>query len=132
MLGARLYALRTAKQLSQAEIARRLHLSRGAYSAYENNRRTPSLDILLQLAQYFHTTTDYLLGYSDDPDPLPRMDANCKQMIRDYMNADAMGKYILFRQHQSLQEAIRYGPAGAPTERPAPASPEPSSSRSQK
>ena len=36
----------------------------------ENGKAGPSLDLLTRLAKCYRTTADYLLGLTDDPDPV--------------------------------------------------------------
>lgn len=58
----RLKQLRTERQLTQTQIADRVGITRSALSAYENETRYPSYDILVKLAYLFGVSTDYLLG----------------------------------------------------------------------
>lgn len=58
----KLKELRQLKGLSQQELADYLHCTAVSYSRYENGSRTPSLELLVQLADYFDVTLDYLLG----------------------------------------------------------------------
>ena len=37
------------------------------------------LDVVIRLAQFYGTSTDYLLGLTDTPDPYPRRGAKRKQ-----------------------------------------------------
>lgn len=60
--GNRLRKLRENRHLTQTQVAVRLNISKSAMSGYENNIKTPSVDILIQLAQVYNVTTDYLLG----------------------------------------------------------------------
>ena len=60
--GIRLRELRRRKKLTQAQVAKRLNLSKTAVSGYENNTKTPSVDVLIQLSILYGVTTDYLLG----------------------------------------------------------------------
>lgn len=60
--GYRLRALRKGKNLTQTQVARRLSLSKTAISGYENNIKTPSVEVLIQLALLYDVSTDYLLG----------------------------------------------------------------------
>lgn len=60
--GEKLRALRTDAGMTQAELARRLSITKSVVSYYELSERTPSPDILIKLADIFHVTTDYLLG----------------------------------------------------------------------
>ena len=61
-LGIRLRELRRRKKMTQAQVAKRLNLSKTAVSGYENNTKTPSVDVLIQLSILYGVTTDYLLG----------------------------------------------------------------------
>ena len=60
--GIRLRELRRRKKMTQAQVAKRLNLSKTAVSCYENNTKTPSVDVLIQLSILYGVTTDYLLG----------------------------------------------------------------------
>ncbi len=60
--GYRLRELRTHKKLTQAQVAARLNLSKTTISSYENNTKTPSLDVLIQLSVFYNVSSDYLLG----------------------------------------------------------------------
>ncbi len=60
--GKRLKELRKASKMTQAELAKRLSVTKSVVSYYELQERTPSPEILIKLASVFHVTTDYLLG----------------------------------------------------------------------
>ena len=60
-MGARIAALRKETGLSQAELAQRLQISASAMGMYEQGRREPSAQMLVELAQTLGVTTDYLL-----------------------------------------------------------------------
>ena len=60
--GIRLREQRRRKKMTQAQVAKRLNLSKTAVSGYENNTKTPSVDVLIQLSILYGVTTDYLLG----------------------------------------------------------------------
>ena len=60
--GETLKRLRTEAGLTQADLAKRLKVSKSVVSYYELQERTPSPEVLIRLAQIFHVTTDYLLG----------------------------------------------------------------------
>ena len=61
MLGSRIAALRRQQGLSQAELARRLHISASAVGMYEQGRREPSLDLIVALSEELEVSTDFLL-----------------------------------------------------------------------
>lgn len=61
-LGNRLKKLRLDKQLKQWQMADLIGVNKKQISAYENDTRQPSYDILVRIAQIFSVSTDYLLG----------------------------------------------------------------------
>ena len=60
--GYRLKELRKSKKLTQAQVANHLNLSKATISGYENNLKTPSVEVLIQLSLLYGVSTDYLLG----------------------------------------------------------------------
>lgn len=59
--GERLRNLREKYNFSQNKLARQLNVAPSLISAYERGERMPSPAKLIQLADLYHTTTDYLL-----------------------------------------------------------------------
>lgn len=70
--GTRLKELRTASNITQEELAKRIGVSRSAISMYEKGVREPEFDILEKLADFFNVDTDYLIGKSDKTTLLPQ------------------------------------------------------------
>ncbi|MCI1965556.1 MAG: helix-turn-helix domain-containing protein [Oscillospiraceae bacterium] len=60
--GYRLRELRENKDLTQTQVAKRLGLSKTTISGYENNIKTPSLDVLIKLSILYGVSSDYILG----------------------------------------------------------------------
>lgn len=58
----KLKELRKSANLKQQELAQILNLDTSSISKYETGKATPSPDVLLKVANYFHVTTDYLLN----------------------------------------------------------------------
>ena len=58
----RLRELREKRELSQAEMAKKLGVSQQTYSRYESHTTEIPLKLLIALAEYYDTSTDYLLG----------------------------------------------------------------------
>ena len=54
--------LRTSKGLTQTQLAQRLWLNKSIISAYENETRTPSLEVLIKLSNELNVSMEYLLG----------------------------------------------------------------------
>lgn len=68
MNGKRLKALREEYGITQKELADRLSLTPKAISFYELDKREPTGEVLIALANMFHTSTDYLLGNKEQKD----------------------------------------------------------------
>ena len=58
----RLRELREERELSQAEMAKKLGVSQQTYSRYESHTTEIPLKLLIALAEFYDTSTDYLLG----------------------------------------------------------------------
>jgi Predicted transcriptional regulators len=54
--------LRSARNLSQVDLANALGVTKQSISNWENNNIQPSIDMLIRIANFFSVTTDYLLG----------------------------------------------------------------------
>ena len=61
-MGSRLLELRRNFGVSQQTLANAISVSKVAICSYEKGNRIPSLKNLIDLADYFEVTTDYLLG----------------------------------------------------------------------
>ena len=53
--------IRKKKQYSQLKVAMALSISREALSLYETGKRSPDVDMLVRLSQYFNVSIDYLI-----------------------------------------------------------------------
>lgn len=62
-LGDKLQKLRTQFNMSQKEVAVAINTSPSIISNYESGERTPSVENLMALANLYHCSTDYLLGF---------------------------------------------------------------------
>ena len=62
MFGKNLRQLRESKGLKQNEFAKVLGVERSRYNKWEQEVSEPNYKVLCQIADYFHVTTDYLLG----------------------------------------------------------------------
>lgn len=67
MFAERFLQLRKDKDLTQRQLADELHFSENAVQNYERNRRSPTFDALIQIADYFNVSMDYLAGRTDNP-----------------------------------------------------------------
>ena len=65
----RIEDLRVYHDKSQIEIAAYLNLNRNVYWRYEKGIREIPAWAVIKLADLYQTTTDYILGRTDDPSP---------------------------------------------------------------
>lgn len=61
----RIRDLREDSDLTQKQMAEILHCSQQVYSNYELGQRDLPISVLIALAKYHNTTTDYILGLTD-------------------------------------------------------------------
>lgn len=65
----RIRDLREDRDLTQKEIAEYLHIKQNTYSQYESEKRQIPIELLILLAKYYDTSTDYILGLTNNPNP---------------------------------------------------------------
>ena len=79
----RLRDIREDKDITQKQIAEYLHIRQNTYSQYENGQRQLPIDSLIKLALYFNTSTDYILGLTDESKPYTRRKKrSLRQLLR--------------------------------------------------
>lgn len=61
LLGKRIAALRSAKGLNQKQLAEKLNVSPSSVGMYEQGRREPSLELIVEMAGVLCVSTDFLL-----------------------------------------------------------------------
>ena len=67
----RIRDLREDHDLLQKDLAEYLQCTQVCYSNYEAGKRDIPTEVLIRLAQYYQTSTDYLLGLTDQKSPYP-------------------------------------------------------------
>ncbi len=67
----RIRDLREDRDLYQKDLAEYLKCTQVCYSHYEMGKRDIPTDVLMKLADFYQTSTDYLLGRTDEKKPYP-------------------------------------------------------------
>ena len=67
-----LRAMREDHDWNQTELAQKLDMSQTGYSKYETGENDIPTAILIQLAEIYQTSVDYLLGLTDERRPYTR------------------------------------------------------------
>ena len=65
----RIRELREDHDMTQRQVAALLHMPQPQYFRYEQGYRDPPTDILIALADLYHTSVDYILGRTNNPHP---------------------------------------------------------------
>ena len=65
----RLRDLREDADLNQTQVAQFLGMSQTGYSKYDTGENDIPTQVLIKLAGFYKTSTDYILGISDRRDP---------------------------------------------------------------
>lgn len=76
----RLKELREQSRLSQEGLAIKLTVSQSTISAYETGERSPDLNTLLAIANFFHVSLDYLAGKTDLKQQLQTSDLSVQEL----------------------------------------------------
>jgi len=66
MVGETIKKLRAKANMSQAELARRLDVTRSSVNAWEIGLSSPTTQYIVALSKIFHVSTDYLLGVESE------------------------------------------------------------------
>lgn len=67
----RIKDMREDHDFSQQYVAAYLQMKQPQYSRYERGLRDIPTDVLIRLAKLYRTSTDYLLGLTENPHPYP-------------------------------------------------------------
>lgn len=68
-----LKALRTEFNISQKQLSEMLEIDRTTYNHYENNYITIPIKHLIKLSEFFHTSIDYIFGFTNLHNKLPNI-----------------------------------------------------------
>lgn len=88
--------LRESKGLTQKEIAEQLNTLSQTYSNYENGQRIPSLDFLIDLADFYHLPLDILICGTVDPNGTfsrSPLDADLASLLTEYQKLSPWDQY---------------------------------------
>lgn len=81
---ANLKKLRLSKGISQQQLANELDVSQQSINKYENHKIEPDIYMLMQMADYFETSVDYLIGHTEISrkiEPVHQFDLNADEAV---------------------------------------------------
>ena len=89
--GKRIQQLRKSCQLSQVQLAMALSISTQYLSNIEIGERRPALDLMIQMAEYFHVSLDYLiLGVYNHEDIDNQTEQEFRQGLKHLLKASQL------------------------------------------
>ncbi|MCM1160801.1 MAG: helix-turn-helix domain-containing protein [Roseburia sp.] len=103
-MGEILAELRKDKNLKQKDLAELLNLSIGTISNYETGSHEPDFDTLNILANFFHVSTDYMLGRTNLPYDISRLN----EPLIDNITISSLVNTLLNMSPEDLTSAIEY------------------------
>lgn len=86
----RIKELRKAKGINMKEAAQMLNMPYTTYVNYEKGLRKPTSEVLIQLATFYETSVDYIVGHCPDPSPASN---NATSDILDEIDIGFYGDY---------------------------------------
>lgn len=89
----RLKELRKKQNLNQSDIAKYLNIQQSTYSGYESETYEPTIGTLKKLAEFYHTTIDYLVGRDTQILDLNGVEPIKKRLILDILNMNDFQKF---------------------------------------
>lgn len=84
ILSDRLKSLRDEREIMQKEVAAYLNISTSAYGFYEQDKRTPTPEVLSKLANFYNVSVDYLLGITNVKNAYLSSNNITKKDIKDH------------------------------------------------
>lgn len=106
MIGERIQYLREEKNLTQAELAKLLNISKSSLSSYEQNARRPSVDTVIQIAKFFNVTSDYILELTNKPLDLDTILSKEEKIV--ILPNDIFSSTIALKEFEVLKEYLVY------------------------
>lgn len=105
--GLRIRKLRESRNMSQDELGRRVGRSKPVISSYENNIKTPPLEVLVKISNVFNVSLDYLVGI-EKKEALYINNLNetqsyiIKMLYEEFIDSNIKGKKLSSRQQKIL------------------------------
>lgn len=95
--------LRNSKNLSQAKLADILGISQQSIYKYENKIAFPDIETLKSMADFFQTSIDYIVGYTNIPHKIESL----SEPMLNYDELNHINKYRrLSKYHKTIIDAV--------------------------
>lgn len=102
----RLKELREERNITQKELADKLYLTNKSICAYEKNLANPKIDTLIELADFFGCSIDYLVGRETEDSIIvvsgDNFDENEKKLIDLFRQLNTNNRDLLYKIAEAL------------------------------
>lgn len=99
--------LREKMNITQVRLSVAIEVSQETISAYEAGKALPSAETLIKIAKYLNTSTDYLLGLTDNYLPATSIQSNeYDELLSIYGRLDKEGKEDLVK-YARIREVMK-------------------------
>lgn len=105
--------LRKEKNITQAELAKKLNIRQTTVSSWENGVSVPDYPTLIKLADFFEVSTDFLLGREDDfgivqsQSAAPALDKDEQELIENFRELNRLQKQKILAYTEGMLAAER-------------------------
>lgn len=112
ILGKRIRWLREKKDYKQNIVARKLGITPYQLSRYESGKSKPDPELIAKFADFYEVTTDYLLGKSDNPNPVDKNENDkiffMDKIAKEFPDIDLMFKDLESLTAEDMKEVYEY------------------------
>jgi len=102
--------LREQNHVTQNQLASHLKLTRSTIAGYETKGKQPDYERLLQIADYFHVSVDYLLTGSETNGISVPPDSSEYRLLCAYLNLSSNFYKIRIQKREGCQNKLRILP----------------------
>lgn len=108
--GKLLKKLRMEKSLNQLDTAKLLGIAQSTYANYEIDNREPDFNTLLNIANFFNVSTDYLLGRELNTNKVSdsTLDAATQELLTVFLSLNDEGRNMVLGHAKYVSEAKKY------------------------
>lgn len=108
-LGLRLREIRTQRNLTQKDLAKRINKSISAISSYESNAQMPPLDVLISIATTLNVSLDYFVNFDTSKsitttNLTPQQRELLEELVTEFTNPTHSGAGLSVQQVHIIQK----------------------------
>jgi len=103
----RMKALQVDSDIKIKKLASILDIEKHSLGNYLNGKRTTPYNVLVRFAQFYHVTTDYIFGLTDDREPPFPVSAKERRLLEAYRTLNREQRELIAKNIAIMQEQNR-------------------------